>query len=121
MGLGRLLGGSSRRKTEPAADQSTLIPQGAHVIPTSLKQEYDTIPFHVYHPNPYDAITILRHKKKAHEWLVAGWYIDTYREGGKVKGLMYRRVDSDQDKEVVLNELKKKDKEVIARFSLDEN
>lgn len=120
MGLGRILG-SSRRKTEPAAQQSTPIPRGAHVIPTSLKQEYDIVPVHVYHPNPYDAITILRHKKKVHEWLVAGWYIDTFREGGKVKGLMYRRVQSDQDKEAVMNELKRQDKEAIARFSLEQN
>ncbi len=121
MGLGGFIGGSSRKKADPSTQESTPIPLGAHVVPTSVKQEYDIVPFHVYHPNPYDAITMLRHKKRAHEWLVAGWYIDTYRERGTVKGLMYRKVQTDQDKEAVINELKKQDKEAIAKFSLDQN
>ncbi|MBI2648964.1 MAG: hypothetical protein HYW93_04840 [Thaumarchaeota archaeon] len=121
MGLGRFIGGSARKRGEPVAQESTPVPPDAHVVPTSLKPESDIVPFHVYHPNPYDAITILRHKKKAHEWLVAGWYIDTYREGGTVKGLMYRKVQTDQDKEVVINELKRQDKEAIAKFSLNQN
>lgn len=121
MKLGRFIRGSSRKKAEPAARESTHVPSDAHVVPTSIKKEYDIVPFHVYHPNPYDAITILRHKKNAHEWLVAGWYVDAYREGGTVKGLMYRKVQADQDKQVVINELNKHDKEAIAKFSLDKN
>jgi hypothetical protein len=94
------------------------IPTGAHMIPVEIKKEYDIVPFHVYHPNPHDAITILRNKKNQHEWLVCGWYVDTFREGGEVKGLIYRQVTSEPDKEFVLAELKKHDKEGSARFGL---
>lgn len=94
------------------------IPVGAQMIPTEVKKEYDAVPFHIYHPSPHDAITILRNKKNQHEWLVCGWYIDTYRQGGAVKGLLYRQVVLEPDREVVLAELKKHDKEGSARFAL---
>jgi hypothetical protein len=94
------------------------IPAGAQLIPTDVKKEYDIIPFHIYHPNPHNAITILRNKKNQHDWLVCGWYIDTFREGGDVKGLLYKQVSSDADKEAVLAELKKHDKEASPRFGL---
>lgn len=92
------------------------IPPGAWLVPTELKQEYDLIPFHVYHPNPHNAVTILRNKKNQHEWLVCGWYVDTFRVAGKVKGLIYRQVVSEPDKEAILLELKKHDKEASAKF-----
>jgi hypothetical protein len=92
------------------------IPEGAHLIPTQTKMEYDSVPFHVYHPSPHDAITILKSKKNPHEWLVCGWYIDTLREGGAVKGLVYRSVVAQSDRDAVLLELKKHDKEATAKF-----
>ncbi|MGA2199301.1 MAG: hypothetical protein ABSG45_05125 [Nitrososphaerales archaeon] len=94
------------------------IPPGAQMIPTDVKSQYEPIPFHVYHPNPHNGITILRSKKNQHDWLVCGWYIDTFREGGVVKGLLYTQVTSDSDKEAVLAELKKHDKEASAKFGL---
>jgi hypothetical protein len=94
------------------------IPNGAQMIPVEIKQEYDLVPFHVYHPNPHDAITILRNKKNQHDWLVCGWYVDTLREDGVVKGLVYRQVTSEPDKEFIIAELKKHDKEGSARFGL---
>lgn len=93
------------------------IPAGAQMVPLEVKQEYDTVPFHLYHPSPHEAVTILRNKKNQHDWLVCGWYIDTYRQGGVVKGLLYRPVVAEPDKEAVLAELKKHDKEGIAKFS----
>ena len=94
------------------------IPEGAHLIPTSVKEQYEIVPFHVYHPNPHNAITILRNKKSKHDWLVCGWYIDTLREGGEVKGLLYKQVTSEADKEAVLAELKKQDKEASPKFGI---
>ncbi len=95
----------------------TSIPNGAHLLPTAMKSQYENIPFHVYHPTPHDAITILR-RKNSHEWLVCGWYIDTLRDGNQVKGLLYRQVVAEPDKEAVMLELKKHDKEATAKFSL---
>jgi hypothetical protein len=88
------------------------------MIPVEVKRDFENIPFHVYHPNPYDAITILHSKKNQHDWLVCGWYVDTYREQGTVKGLIYRQVASEADKGVVLTEVKKFDKEASVKFSL---
>jgi hypothetical protein len=94
------------------------VPQGAHLVTKEVKEKYESIPFHVFHPNPHDAITILRSKKNSHDWLVCGWYLDTLREGGKVRGLVYRQVTADADKEAVILELKRHDKEGIPRFDL---
>jgi hypothetical protein len=94
------------------------IPPGTVMIPTAMKAQYEMIPFHVYHPNPHNAITILRNKANKHEWLVCGWYVDTFRQDGVVKGLLYTQVTSDADKEVVLTELKKQDKEASPKFAL---
>jgi hypothetical protein len=94
------------------------IPPGDHMVPVEVKKEYDMIPFHIYHPNPHNAVTILRNKKDQHDWLVCGWYVDTYREDGVVKGLVYKPVTEEPDKAVVLAELKKHDKEASARFVL---
>lgn len=94
------------------------IPDGAQVIPVEVKVQYDIVPFHVYHPNPHDAITILRNKRNQHDWLVCGWYLDTYRENGAVKGLVYRQVAAQQDREFVTAELKKHDKEATVKFTL---
>ncbi len=94
------------------------IPPGAQLVSTEVKIQYDTIPLQVYHPTPHDAITILRNRKSPHDWLVCGWYIDTFRVRGEVKGLLYRPVTSDADKETVLAELKRHDKEASPRFSV---
>ena len=94
------------------------IPPGAWLLSTELKQQYDLIPFHVYHPNQHNAVTILRSKKNPHEWLVCGWYVDTYRQGSAVKGLIYTQVSSEPDKEAILLELKKHDKEASAKFGV---
>ena len=94
------------------------IPPGTMMVPSEVKSQYELIPFHIYHPSPHDAITILRSKKNQHDWLVCGWYVDTYRQDGQVKGLLYRPVASEPDKEAVIAELKRRDKEAVPRFSL---
>jgi hypothetical protein len=111
-------GGAANSKKRFASGGMSAVPKGAHMIPVEIKKEYDVVPFHVYHPNPHDAITILRNRKNQHDWLVCGWYMDTYREGGEVKGLIYRQITSEPDKEFVLAELKKHDKEGSARFGI---
>jgi hypothetical protein len=60
----------------------------------------------------------LRNKKQTNDWLVCGWYLDTYREHGVVKGLVYKAVASDEDKEHVITELKKLDKEASIKFAI---
>lgn len=92
------------------------IPDGAQLLAVEVKAQYDPFPFHVYHPSPHDAVTILKSKKNQHDWLVCGWYIDTYREGNVVKGLLYRKVVEQADKDAILAELKKHDKEATAKF-----
>ena len=115
MTMGSAYGSSAPNRRFVSAGLGS-IPEGAHLVSMQAKAEYESIPFHVYHPSPHDAITILRSRKNPHEWLVCGWYVDTLREGGAVKGLVYRSVSSGPDKEVVLLELKKHDKEATARF-----
>ena len=83
-----------------------------------VKRQYERNPIHIYNPTPYNAITILKGKKEPHGWFVCGWYLDTFRDQGVVKGLIYRMVDKDEDKEHVLAELKKVDKEANAKFAL---
>jgi hypothetical protein len=95
------------------------IPEGAQVIPMEVKKLYEPNPVHIYHPTPYNAITALRNKKEAHDWLVCGWYLDTYREHGVVKGLVYRVVATTEDREHVLTEVKKLDKDASVKFSLN--
>ena len=109
--------GRSQRKSE---DPDTVVPQGAFVVPVGVKGEYETIPLHVYHPTPHDAITVLRNKKDTHHWLVAGWYLGLHRKGGRVQGLIYRPVVSDQDRAVVLAEVQKRDKDAGVRFELQD-
>lgn len=93
------------------------VPEGAQLISLATKAQYETNPFHVYHPTPHDAVTILRDKKSPHEWLVCGWYLDTLRDGrGVVTGLVYKRVAEEADREAVLAELKKHDKEATVKF-----
>lgn len=93
------------------------VPAGAQVVPMDVKRQYETNPVHFFHPTPYNAITILRNRKQPHEFLVCGWYLDTFREHGTVKGLVYRSVAADEDKEHVVTELKKLDKEAVIKFS----
>ena len=99
-------------------DPDTVVPQGAFVLPVEIKSEYEVIPLHVYHPTPHDAITVLRSKKDTHHWFVAGWYLGLHRMGGRVHGLMYRPVATDQDKALVLAEVQKRDKDASVRFEL---
>ena len=94
------------------------IPEGAQMIPMETKKQYEANPIHIYHPTPYNAITVLRNRKQANDLLVCGWYLDTYRENGVVKGLVYRAVASDEDREHVMAELKKLDKDASVRFAL---
>jgi len=82
-----------------------------------LKTQFETNPVHIFYPNPYNAITVLRNRKQPHDFLVCGWYLDTYRENGAVKGLVYREVGADPDREHVTTELKKLDKEATVRFA----
>lgn len=86
------------------------------MIPMDVKRKYEANPIHLYHPSPYNAITVLRDRKQAHDLLVCGWYLDTYREGGQVKGLVYRTVASEDDRQHVTAELKKLDKDANIRF-----
>jgi hypothetical protein len=108
-------GGSARKTTQDSGLES--IPTGAQMIPMDVKTQYEPNPVHIYHPTPYNAITVLRNRKQTHDWLVCGWYLDTYRQHGVVKGLVYRAVASDEDKEHVMTELKKLDKEAIIKFA----
>ena len=94
------------------------VPQGAHMIPMEVKKQYEMNPVHIYHPTPYNAITVLRNRKATHDWLVCGWYLDTFREHGAVKGLIYRAVASEEDRDHVVTELKKLDKEASVKFTL---
>jgi hypothetical protein len=110
--------GTAPGKKRFASGGMESIPTGAHLITVEVKKQYDAVPFIIYHPNPHDAITILRSRKNPHDWLVCGWYVDTFREGGEVKGLIYRQVTSQVDKEFVLTELKRHDKEGSAKFGL---
>ncbi len=114
----RSLFGRSQRKNEDGQD--TAVPEGARVVSVAVKGEYEIIPMHVYHPTPHDAITILRNKKETHRWFVAGWYLGLHRQGGHVRGLIYRPVVSDQDRAVVLAEVQKRDKEASVIFELEE-
>ncbi len=109
--------GRPRRK-EANKSPDTAVPEGSRLLSVMLKREYDAIPMHVYHPTPHDSITILRHKKETHQWLVAGWYLGLHRQGGQVRGLVYRPVLADQDREVVLAEVKKRDKEASITFEI---
>ena len=110
-------GGESKKKSKQVSGLES-VPAGAQMIPMDVKKQYETNPVHIFHPSPYNAITVLRNKKQTHEFLVCGWYLDTFREHGAVKGLVYKAVASDGDKEHVMTELKKLDKEASIKFSL---
>ncbi len=109
-------GGEKKKKKQVSGLES--IPEGAQMIPMDLKKQYETNPVHIYHPTPYNAITVLRNRKQTHDWLVCGWYLDTFRDSGVVKGLVYRAVASDEDKQHVTTELKKLDKDASIKFAL---
>jgi hypothetical protein len=94
------------------------VPSDAQMVPMDVKRRYETNPVHLYHPTPYNAITVLRSKKQPQEWLVCGWYLDTYREHDVVKGLVYRTVSSEEDRQYVIAELKKLDKDAEIKFGL---
>ncbi|HUK75501.1 MAG TPA: hypothetical protein VLU99_06880 [Nitrososphaerales archaeon] len=111
-----LSGEGARKSTQVSGLES--VPAGAQMIPMEVKKQYETNPVHIYHPTPYNAITVLRKRKQEHDWLVCGWYLDTFRERGTVKGLVYRAVTAEEDKEHVTTELKKLDKDAIIKFSL---
>ncbi len=113
--MSSLFGGSKYRRTPSSGLES--VPAGAQMLSMESKKAYEPNPVHLYHPNPYNAITVLRGKKDPHDWLVCGWYLDTFREQGGVKGLIYRCVASEEDKQFVLAELKKMDKDANIRFS----
>jgi hypothetical protein len=110
-------GGSPARQRHQDSGLES-IPEGAQVLPMDVKKLYEPNPVHIYHPTPYNAITTLRNKKETHDWLVCGWYLDTYREHGVVKGLVYRAVTSREDREHVTIELKKLDKDASIKFDL---
>ena len=109
--------GGGRRKPKQVSGLDS-IPAGAQMVPMEVKKQYEMNPVHIYHPTPYNAITVLRSRKQTHDLLVCGWYLDTYREDGAVRGLVYRAVTSDGDKEHVLTELKKLDKDANVKFEL---
>ena len=94
------------------------VPPGAHVVPMEVKKQFESNPVHVFHPTPYTAVTVLRNRKNPHDWLACGWYLDTFREHGAVKGLVYKQVTSEEDKQHVIAELKKLDKDAVVRFSV---
>jgi hypothetical protein len=108
--------GATRKTTQVSGLES--VPAGAQMIPLEVKKEYEANPVHIYHPSPYNAITVLRNRKQTHDYLVCGWYLDTFREHGAVKGLVYRAVAAEEDKEHVMTELKKLDKDASVKFSL---
>jgi hypothetical protein len=93
------------------------VPAGAQMVPMEVKKQYEANPVHIYHPTPYNAITVLRNRKEPHDWLVCGWYLDTFRDHGHVTGLVYRVVASNEDREHVVAELKKLDKDAVVKFA----
>ncbi len=105
------------KKPAPVAGMEA-IPPGAQLVPMETKKLYEPNPVHIYHPTPYNAITVLRSRTQPHEFLVCGWYLDTYRQHGVVKGLVYRAVASGEDREHVSAEVKKLDKDASISFSL---
>ncbi|MDA4116682.1 MAG: hypothetical protein OK442_09055 [Thaumarchaeota archaeon] len=107
--------GGARKATQVSGLQS--VPDGAQMIPMEVKKQYEEKPIHLYHPTPYNVITVLRKRKQEHDLLVCGWYLDTLREHGVVKGLVYRAVTAEEDKEHVTTELKKLDKDASIQFS----
>ena len=107
--------GAPKKPGHPLGLES--IPPGAQMIPIELKRQFDTNPIHLFYPTPYSAITVLRNKKQPHDMLVCGWYLDTFRDHGVVKGLVYRSVASKEDMEYVNSELKKLDKDANVSFS----
>jgi hypothetical protein len=108
--------GGPRKPTQVSGLDS--VPTGAQMIPMEVKKLFEPNPVHIYHPTPYNAITVLRSKKQTHEWLVCGWYLDTYREHGVVKGLIYRAVASDATNAHVFTDLKKLSKKACLKFPL---
>ena len=110
------VGGGTSKPTQVSGLES--VPAGAQMIPMEVKKQYEEKPIHIYHPTPYNAITVVRNRKETHDLLVCGWYLDTYREHGVVKGLVYRAVATDEDKEHVVAELKKLDKDANVKFAL---
>jgi len=110
--------GGGTKKTTAQVSGLESVPAGAQMIPMDVKKQYEMNPVHIYHPSPYNAITVLRSRKQTHDWLVCGWYLDTFREHGVVKGLVYRTVASDEDREHVMTELKKLDKDASIKFAL---
>jgi len=107
------------RETKPRPTYGLeAVPAGAQVITMDVKKQFEANPVHIYHPTPYNAITVLRNKKQSSDFLVCGWYLDTLRDHGVVKGLVYRSVASQEDKEHVIAELKKLDKEASVRFTV---
>jgi hypothetical protein len=107
----------TQRKPEPLEFVPEPLPPGTYVWPVTAKREYEAVPYHVYHPTPYDKITVLRHRGRPHEWLVAGWYVRPLTEGRRVTGQVYRPVTGDRDKEVVLAQVKTQDREADIRFA----
>jgi hypothetical protein len=109
-------GAATKKTTEVSGLES--LPAGAQMIPMDVKKQYEMNPVHIYHPTAYNVITVLRNKKQPNDWLVCGWYLDTFREHGVVKGLVYKALASDEDKEHVITELKKLDKDAVVKFAL---
>jgi hypothetical protein len=109
-------GGGAKKRTQVSGLES--VPAGAQMIPMDVKRQYEANPIHIYHPTPYNAITVLKNKKQPHDMLVCGWYLDTLRDHGVVKGLVYRAVAAEDDKEHIMTELKKLDKDASIKFSL---
>jgi hypothetical protein len=108
--------GEARKRTQVSGLEA--VPTGAQMVPMDLKRQYEANPVHIYHPTPYNAITVLRNRKQPHDYLVCGWYLDTFREHGVVKGLVYRTVAAEKDREHVMTELKKLDKDASIKFSV---
>ena len=115
MSMAGLSGRAPRKSSDPP---DAPLPENATVLPISVKAEYDSVPVHVFHPTPYDTITVLRSRKDSHRWFVAGWYLGLSKREGQVKGLIYRRVVASQDRDVVLAEIKRFDKEASVSFEL---
>jgi hypothetical protein len=88
------------------------------ILPVSVKKDYDSVPVHVFHPTPYDTITVLRNRKDSHRWFVAGWYLGLSKHEGQVEGLIYRQVITNQDREVVLAEIRRHDEDANVSFEL---
>jgi len=108
-----------RRKKETPETHPQPLPPGTYVLSLEVKSDYHDVPFHVFYPTPFDKITVLKHRQRAHYWFVPGWYIGPFEEGGVIRGQIYKPLVEDKDKEFVLYHVRTQDRDANVHFSVE--